>query len=276
MGTLVTLDAVTLRSQDYSETSRIVSFFSREKGLVKGIAKGARGRKGRFASTLEPLQRVRVTLSIKETRDLQTVTQADLLHPFAGVRQDLFRSTYAQAVAELLGRLSWREDPGEEIYDLLLGVLGAYDGGIGDPQLLFLFFQIRLAGDLGYAPHFERCAGCGGTLKDGGRFSFPQGAAWCGSCTPDAGYGTGVAGETLELGHRLADSSGLAASASLQPSRRARSELSGLLRRHLEYHTETSLSLRALALAESLGGYAATGAGGGEDTSSVDVKAPKD
>ncbi|MFC1544290.1 DNA repair protein RecO [Gemmatimonadota bacterium] len=273
---LLTLDAITLRSQDYSETSRIVSFFSREKGLVKGIAKGARGRKGRFASTLEPLQRVRVTLSVKGTRDLQTVTQADLLHPFAGVREDLFRSAYAQAAAELLGRLSWHEDPGEEIYDLLLGVLGAYHEGIGDPQLVFLSFEIHLAGTLGYALHFDRCAGCGGPLKDGGRFSYPQGAAWCTSCSPDAGYSVPIAAEVLELGRRLADPTGIVASAALTPSRRTRQELARLLRRHLEYHTETSLALRSLALAESLGEYAGKPTGGEETTSSVDVKATGD
>ena len=105
MATLLTLDAVTLRSQPYSETSRIVSFMSRENGLIKGIAKGVRGKRGRFGATLEPLQRVRVTLSVREGRDLQTVTEADLLQPYERIREDLFRSTWAQAVAELFFQL---------------------------------------------------------------------------------------------------------------------------------------------------------------------------
>jgi DNA repair protein RecO (recombination protein O) len=114
---LATLDAVTLRSQHYSESSRIVTFYSRERGLIKGIARGARGKRARFGSTLEPLQRVRVSLAVKPTRDLQTVTQADLLNPYARLREDLFRSTYAQAVAELLGRVVQSEQAAEEIFE---------------------------------------------------------------------------------------------------------------------------------------------------------------
>jgi len=264
---LVTLDAVTLRSQDYSETSRIVSFYSRERGLIKGIAKGARGRRGRFGSTLEPLQRVRISLAVKETRDLQTVTQADLLHPFARLREDLFRATYAQAVAELLGRVVVAEHPAEEIYDLLLTVLQALEERIGDPQLIFLAFQIHLAEALGYALHFEACAGCGAALDEGGRLSFPHGAAFCHDCETGNGHAADLSAGVAELGYRLGGENGIAAAAALNPSREQRRELAGIVHRHLEYHTETLIALRSLRIAESLEGYDS------EPSSAVDLKA---
>ena len=263
---LVTLDAVILRSQHYSETSRIVSFYSREKGLIKGIAKGARGPKGRFGSTLEPIQRVRVSLSVKETRDLQTVTQADLLHPFARLREDLFRSTYAQAVVELLGRIVPSEHPSDEIYELLLTVLRAYEERIGDPQLIFLAFQIHLAQSLGYALHLEHCAACGSPIGEGSRVSFPRGSVFCGNCATGEGYSSTISPGVAELGHRLGGPDGIAAAAALLPSRMERQELIDLLRRHLEFHTETSITLRALQIAESLEDYDP------EVSSAVDLK----
>lgn len=252
---IVTLDAVTLRSQHYSETSRIVTFYSRERGLIKGIAKGARGRRGRFGSTLESLQRVRVSLAVKETRDLQTVTEADLLHPFSRLREDLFRSTYAQAVAELLGRIVPQEHPAEEIYELLLTALQVYEEGIGDPQLIFLAFQIHLAEGLGYTLHFEGCSSCGKPLEKGGRISFPRGAVFCGDCGAGEGYASTLSAEAAELGRRLGGPDGIAAAVVLNPSRAGRRELIRILRRHLEFHTETSLALRSLQIAESLERY---------------------
>ncbi len=252
---LLTLDAVILRSQYYRETSRIVTFYSREKGLVKGIARGARGKKGRFSSTLEPMQRVRVTLSIRETRDLQTVTEADLLHPYAAIREDLFRSAYSQAMLELTGRLMWQEHSSGELYDLLLNILLAHEEGVGDPQLLYFAFQIHMAGLLGYALHTDECAGCAGSFDGGGKFSFPRGKAYCGLCYPEEGATTSVQGATVELINHLGRVEGVAAAAALTPSQAIRQETAVLLRCHLEYHTETDLNLRAQRLAESLDGY---------------------
>lgn len=252
---LVTLDAVILRSQHYSETSRIVSFYSRERGLVKGIAKGARGRRGRFATTLEPLQRVRVTLAVKETRDLQTVTQADLLHPFSGLREDLFRVTYAQACGELLGRLVWREHPSEEVFDLLLAVLRALEEGIGDAELLFLAFSAHLAELLGYGLELGSCASCGGNLEEGGTFHYPRGAVTCSACYVEGGAGMPLDGETVDLVRRLSRPDGVAAASVLTPPEAVRQGADRLLRRHLEYHTETDLTLKALRVSESLRRY---------------------
>lgn len=252
---LLTLDALTLRSQHYSESSRIVTFMSRERGLVKGIAKGARGKKGRFGSTLEPMQHVRVTLSFKESRDLHTVTQADLLHPYARIREDLFRSTYAQAVLELTGRVMWHESHGEDVFELLLALLAAYQEEIGDPQLLFFAFQIHLAGALGYGLHLEQCSRCGGALQGDVTFSFPNGAAFCRKCYTEGGASTGVSGEALALCARLGRADGVAAAASLTPSRKVRRQVERLLQRHLEYHTETDLTLRSLSLADSIERY---------------------
>ncbi len=254
---LQTLDAITLRSQHYSETSRIVSFYSRERGLVKGIAKGARGPKGRFAASLEPLQRVRVTLAVKETRDLQTVTQADLLHPFSGLREDLFQAAYAQACAELLGKMVWREHASEEVFDLLLAVLRSMEDGIGDPELLYLAFCVHLAELLGYGLETGCCASCGGDLEGGGTFHYPRGAVFCSRCYLEEGAGMPVDAETADLVHRLSRPDGAAAAAVLTPEDSTRQRAGRLLRRHLEYHTETDLTLKALRVSESLRRYAA-------------------
>jgi DNA repair protein RecO (recombination protein O) len=252
---LLTLDAVILRSQHYRESSRIVTFYSREEGLVKGIARGARGKKGRFSSTLEPLQRVRVSLSVKTGRELQTVTQADLLHPFARIREDLFRSTYAQAMLELTGKLMWREHSSEEAYDLLLKVLLACEEQVGDPQLLFFAFQIHMATVLGYAIYLDKCVHCAGSLEDAVNFSLQGGTAFCGGCYPEEGLAVSISAEAVELINRLGTADAVAAAAVLRPARDLRHKTGRLLQRYLEYHTETDLNLRALRLAESLNNY---------------------
>ncbi len=257
--TLITLDAVILRSQLYSETSRIVTFMSRESGLVKGIAKGARGKRGRFGATLEPLQRVRVTLSVRENRDLQTVTEADLLQPYERIREDLFRSTYAQCVLELTYRVVWQEHTSEDVFELLLAILHAYNEGIGDPQLLFFAYQIHLSAALGYAADLEACSGCGGSVGESVRFSLAEGSAFCSGCYSQGGLHITLSGETAALLARLSRPDGIAAAASLRPDAEVRRSSGRLLQRYLEYHTETDLALRSLRLAEQIGAYDLSG-----------------
>lgn len=252
---LISLDAVPLRSQDYSETSRIVTFLTRERGLIKAIAKGSRGPRGRFGASLEPLQHLRITLSVRSSRDLQTLTQADLLHPFAHLREDLFCSAYAQALAELMTRLVPAEEPVEEVYEVLLDVLLEMEEGVGDPQLLFLSAQLRLAGLLGYGLRTDGCLRCGGALSAGGTFIPARGGLLCRECHPPREGGFQVGGEAIGLLDRLAGPEAAGAAAATGPGSRARRESGVLLRRHLEYHTETGLDLKALRLAESLERY---------------------
>jgi len=59
-------EAVILRTQNFAEQDKLVVFFSQEKGLVRGIAKGARKFNNRFGSSLEPLSIVRIFIMKRE------------------------------------------------------------------------------------------------------------------------------------------------------------------------------------------------------------------
>jgi len=193
-----------------------------------------------------------VTLSVRPNRDLQTVTGADLVQPWSRIREDLFASTYAQGVVELLARTFWRDHPGEDLFDLLVTILEALDDGGADPQLLFLCFGVQLAAALGYAVRLERCAGCGGELGPRVTFAVADGSVWCSGCYPPEGSIVRAGRETIRLLARLGSADGPAAAASLTPAGPVRREAERLVRKHLEYHTETDLDLRSLRLAESL------------------------
>jgi hypothetical protein len=83
-------------------------------------------------------------------------------------------------------------------------------------------------------------------------------------CHPGEGSVVGFGGETALLLQQLGRESGIAAAAALEPDAGTRREAALLLRRHLEYHTETDLDLRALGVAESLARYGEKdGAGSG-------------
>ena len=74
-------EAVVMKGWKLGETSKILSLFTRDFGKVKVVAKGGRGSKSKFKGCLEPLTHLRIFYYDKRTRDLQLLSQADLIDP---------------------------------------------------------------------------------------------------------------------------------------------------------------------------------------------------
>ncbi|MCK7460891.1 MAG: DNA repair protein RecO [Sphingobacterium sp.] len=95
-------EAIVLRTTNIGDQDKIAVFFCREKGVLRGVAKGARKFGNRFGSSLEPMSVVRVFYYEKERRDLVTVSGCDLIESFFevqteprdGLPADLFRGAH--------------------------------------------------------------------------------------------------------------------------------------------------------------------------------------
>ena len=57
-------DSIILKTYPLGEADRIVVFFSRDHGKVRGVANGARRMKNRFGASLEPLAHSRIMFRI--------------------------------------------------------------------------------------------------------------------------------------------------------------------------------------------------------------------
>lgn len=74
---LYTAEALVLRTYKLGEADRIVVFLTRDRGKKRGVAKGARRPRSRFAGALEPLTEVRVAYFEKERRELVGLNYAE-------------------------------------------------------------------------------------------------------------------------------------------------------------------------------------------------------
>lgn len=180
---IVTTEGIVLKTHALGDTSRIVSLYSRDHGLVKVVAKGARRTPGRFGFALEPLSRARFVVYLKPDRDLQLLSQAEVLDPLGSRIGDLARLAHAQAALELVDRLVWGEEPHPELFDLLRATLEAC-ARVPAAALapVTIAFQLQVASVLGYRPRLDACAGCGGTLSARRLFSPARGGLLCDRC----------------------------------------------------------------------------------------------
>src|SRR5215211_5429436 len=79
---LVESESLVLKSYSLAEADRIVVFFTRDHGIVRGVAKGAKRLKSRYGSSLEPFSTVNLTYFQKEDRELVSIQQVELLRSF--------------------------------------------------------------------------------------------------------------------------------------------------------------------------------------------------
>ncbi|MCB0216976.1 MAG: DNA repair protein RecO [Caldilineae bacterium] len=169
--------AIVLRRQDYGEADRILTLYTREHGKVNAIAKGVRRITSRKSGHVELFTQGQLLLA--KGRSLDVLTQADTIEPFAALREDLVRTTYAYHVAELVDRLTEEGSPSPAVFDLLAGAMTALCEA-EDPSLVARYFELRLLGLSGYRPQLFSCVVCGEALGEAGNaFSPEAGGAAC-------------------------------------------------------------------------------------------------
>ena len=187
---LVTTPAILLRSHAYSDTSRILRFYTRDAGLVGVMAKGVRARGGKGSGGLELLASGVLTLHSKPGRDLQTFRD---FHP-TPTPLGRWRSPVLMAGGSLLAELILKhagEDSNPPLYDTLERALdGLADHAShpsDDPAAAILTQAWTLVSELGYRPELDHCVTCGSpipTEEEGlTRFDYSSGGLRCPACS---------------------------------------------------------------------------------------------
>jgi DNA repair protein RecO (recombination protein O) len=192
--------AIVIRAVDFSETSKVVTLYTRDLGKISVLAKGSRRLKSSFEVALDLLSVCDICVIRKPSAELDLLTEAVLDERFAGVRTDL-RALYASYfIAEVLDGLTQRGDPHPTLFFACLEALRLLDGG-KDRFLALGWFVMQLQKELGYAPNLEECASCGGEVKLSQRtgFGIQAGGLLCQECARFQGNTLSVRGGTIQV-----------------------------------------------------------------------------
>lgn len=195
---ILTTEGVVLKVHALGDTSRIVVVYTRDLGLRKFVAKGARKTPSRFGFALEPLSRSTFVFYQKPDRDLHLLSKAEVIDPLGSRLADLTRLAHAQAALELVDRLVWGEEPHGGLYDLLVRTLaGCAVAPVAALPAVTLAFQLQLASELGYRPRLDRCAVDGRPVSQRRAFSPQRGGLLCDACATREGGTVSLSPEAL-------------------------------------------------------------------------------
>ena len=149
-------EAFVLRTYPFQEGDLIVSFFTRDQGRLRGVAKRARKLKGPFGSALERLSQVRLSYYQKENAELVRIEAAELIESQFALAGSYEAAVALDYFAEVSDHLLPSSEPNERYYRLLAAVLAelralpidALPSAIWCAITYFSFWTVRLSGFL--------------------------------------------------------------------------------------------------------------------------------
>jgi DNA repair protein RecO (recombination protein O) len=192
--------AIVVRVVDFSETSCIVTLFTRDFGKIGALAKGARRSKSSFESALDLLAVCRIVFLHKSSESLDLLTEATLERRFRAATRDLSRLYAGYYVAELLRDLTHEGDPYPALYDAADAALLELEGELEVHRVVLKFEMVAL-GVLGHIPALHGCAACGRPIDPQGRVLFGQlaGGLLCERCRAGQRQVVSMAAETVKV-----------------------------------------------------------------------------
>jgi len=178
-------EAIVLRTSPLGEQDKLAVVLTRDKGLIRGVAKGARKFGNRFGSSLEPMTYVTMFYHEKERRDLITISGCDLVESFFEVQSDLRTSLTLSYFAELIEEVVPVRAREDVLFRLLLSVLRAIRMK-GELGLLTRYFEVWFLQANGFLPDVHRCRQCRKALEgeEAAWLSPNKDGIFCDACAP--------------------------------------------------------------------------------------------
>ncbi len=177
-------EGVVLRGTDFSETSRVVTLLTPDRGRVTVMAKGVRRKGSALAGVLDTFHRVEFVYYWKAGREVQTLAEASVADRYPQLKSDFERGAWAAFPLEIAGRLAHDNEPSAPLYAALVRGLEGMNRSRVPARAHAVWQALQLLGSAGFAPELGQCHACGNVIGDAAGFTWDGGVV-CGTCRAD-------------------------------------------------------------------------------------------
>lgn len=199
MNNLVT-DAINLKSYNLSEADKIIVMYTKDYGLMRGVAKGVKKAKSKLGARMDSLVANKVMLY--KGKNLDTICQAEALNTFKDTRKDLDKLVYSSYISEIISVFGVEDDPSsKEVYELFYKALDRISEAKSkkDAIIAVIKFQLKMMLIAGFGLEFDSCLCCREQILDEDMyFSTQMGGVVCEECNETLGV-------KLKLHHKMRD-----------------------------------------------------------------------
>lgn len=177
-------DAINLKSYNLSEADKIIVMYSKDKGLIKGVAKGVKKTKSKLGARMDLL--AANTVMLHKGKNLDTICQAEALNTFKKTRTDLDKIFYSMYVTEIVSNFGVEEDPSASaIYELLYKTLDSIANSQNKIEIMLsvIKFQLKIMIESGFSIELDNCLCCHNDIENDTMYFVPNlGGIICKNC----------------------------------------------------------------------------------------------
>ncbi|MFP4015403.1 MAG: DNA repair protein RecO [Halanaerobiales bacterium] len=255
---IIETESVVLKQYDLGESDKIITFYTKDYGKIRAIAKGVRKGNNRFSGIVLPFSYN--LLTVYKGRSLDRINQLNNIFSFSKLREDLTKMAFASFMAEIIEKVGLENNPNQALFSLLLAsfyrILKKEEKDI---KYIELAFKILIMGILGFKPVLKQCVLCNNEVVYSNRnlLAVEYGGLICNNCIKDEykynKENVFLRGESLKIMNIILER-GFAPLDKLIISKSAYVELDKAINNFLFYHLDLNLkSLDFLNMIKNLG-----------------------
>ncbi len=227
--------AIIMRIKEFGESDLLVTFFTSDRGRLKGVAKGGRKSQKRFANCLDLFCLTNLEYELKRKGDLHFLHSCKLVNAFPGLRSDftsLSLASYMIEISEILFPLGVTD---EEMFELLKNSFLSLNDG-DKTEILRILFEAKAMALGGYKINLDKCCGCGRQYAGEGRavFKSNKGCVACLKCEKESKLSPGLSPDSVKA-LKIIQSSPWSRAKALDLNSEMIHDIKPVLKLHMEY-----------------------------------------
>jgi DNA repair protein RecO (recombination protein O) len=176
----INTDGLVIRENSVGENDRIITVLTKDYGVIRAFANGAKKIKSRSQSATQLLSYAH--FSIYHSRDNYIINETQSIEIFFKLREDIERLSLAQYFCELAGELTPETHESQDYLKLMLNSLHFLANDTRPQLLLKALMELRMLCLSGYMPDLTACDTCGKFEDTVMYFDKDNGRLFCSDC----------------------------------------------------------------------------------------------
>ncbi|ASK63161.1 DNA repair protein RecO [Virgibacillus phasianinus] len=173
------IEGIVIKTQDYGETHKIITIFSKKIGKFSALARGAKKTKSRMAAVTQPF--IHGEFFVYINKGLSTIQQGEVIHSNRAIREDIIKTAFTAYIVELTDKLMESGEPDYFIYDQLMQTI-SWISEHEFAEIPIMMYELKLYKKGGFVPTVDKCVNCN-RYVDLRSFSIAEGGLLCSQCT---------------------------------------------------------------------------------------------
>ena len=147
---IINTDAIVLKTFSYGETSLISRCFTKDKGKISFIIKGAKSKKNLFSPYFQPLSFINIIYKENEKRELQIVSKVSFVQIWTQIPLSLRKMSLSQSILEISDFTLEKNDPYPNLFNILIKTFQIFESGDIDENILFWNYEFKILSEMGF------------------------------------------------------------------------------------------------------------------------------